>query len=90
MDGFEGSLKSSRNKSAETNRNHSETSMKPRETKVAGHKRNRETAPLQGRSLVSPRGFAAGRWPRACTVSPTSDGPTPWNVSISLYCIQIA
>jgi hypothetical protein len=45
MDGFEGSLKPSRNNGAETNRNHAETSMKPSETKVAGHRRNRETAP---------------------------------------------
>ena len=48
MDGFEGSLKPSRNNGPETNRNHAETSMKPSETKVAGHRRNRETAPLKG------------------------------------------
>jgi hypothetical protein len=53
-DGFGGFLKPSRKNGPETNRNHAETSMKPSETKVAGHKRNRETAPLQGRSLVSP------------------------------------
>jgi hypothetical protein len=53
MDGFEGSRKPSRNNGPETNRNHAETSMKPSETKVAGHRRNRETAPLEGRSLVS-------------------------------------
>jgi hypothetical protein len=45
MDGFEGSLKPSRNNSPETNRNHAETSLKPSETKVAGQTRNRETAP---------------------------------------------
>ena len=41
--------------------------MKPSETKVAGHKLNRKTAPLKGRSLVSPPGAlqrAAGHaWP---------------------------
>ena len=53
--------------------------MKPSETKVAGHKRNRETAPLKGRSLVSPHVAlqrAAGRaW------------PSPYSVSISLYYV---
>jgi hypothetical protein len=85
IDGFEGSLKPSRNKGAETNRNHPETSMKPSETKVAGHERNRETAPLKGRSLVSPPVALQRAAGRACTVSPTSDGPSPWSVSISLY-----
>ena len=67
-DVFEGSLKPSRSNGAEINRNRPETSMKPSETKVAGHKRNRETAPLQGRSLVSPPVALQRAVGRACPV----------------------
>ena len=81
MDGFEGSLKPSRNNGPETNRNHAETSMKPSETKVAGHRRNRETAPLKGAvagfAARAARGSAAG--PRAQTVGLTSAEPSAWS-----------
>jgi hypothetical protein len=75
MDGFEGSPKPSRNNGPETNRNRAETSMKPSETKVAGHRRNRETAPLKG----AVAGFAAARTngrPNICrTISLERDFP---------------
>jgi hypothetical protein len=81
MDGFEGSRKPSRNNGPETNRNHAETSMKPSETKVAGHRRNRETAPLKGAvagfAARAARGSAAG--PRAQMVGLSSAGPSAWS-----------
>ena len=51
------------------------------ETNVAGHRRNRETAPLKGAvagfAARAARGSAAG--PRAQTVGLTSAGPSAWS-----------
>src|ERR1700688_3895572 len=87
MGGFDGSLKPSLNYGPETNRNHAETSMKPSETKVDGHRRNRETAPLKGAvagfAAHAARGSVAGRWAARTDSQPnirraiTLDGDLP-------------
>jgi hypothetical protein len=77
--------------------------MKPSETNVAGHRRNRETAPLKGAvagfAVRAARGSVAGRWAARTDSQPnirraiTSDGRSP-SVQlrnapwISLYYIQ--
>jgi hypothetical protein len=73
MDGFEGSLKPSRNNGPETNRNRAETGLKPSETKVAGQTRNRETAPLKG----AVAGFAARAALGSVAACQTSAAPSP-------------
>jgi hypothetical protein len=76
--------------------------MKPRETKVDGHMRNRETAPLKGAvagfGAHAARGSVAGRWAARTDSQPNIRGAITWTAISqrpvekcpldSLCCIQ--